>query len=178
MGSLSNRRKRRWSLFLRTWTRYIRRCATGASAFSPWKKHLSTQTSRRDCSCCCVRVLLSLLSPCANIANLLLSRATAREQEIAVRIAAGASRPRLLRQLLIESVTLASVGGIIGLSGAFWAVSVINRALPPNTLAVPQVHPDATVLLFAIAATAVTGLLFGLAPAWRMTRLDINEVLK
>ena len=123
-------------------------------------------------------VAFVLLIACANIANLLLSRATAREQEIAVRIAAGASRPRLIRQLLIESVTLASVGGVIGFAGAFWAVSVINRALPPNTLAVTQVHPDTTVLLFAIAATVVTGLLFGLAPAWRMTRLDINEVLK
>jgi putative ABC transport system permease protein len=119
-----------------------------------------------------------LLIACANIANLLLSRAAAREQEIAVRTAAGATRVRLIRQLLIESVTLASFGGVIGFAGAFWAVGAINRVLTPNTLAVPEVHADATVLLFAIAATAVTGLLFGLAPAWRMTKLDINDVLK
>ena len=119
-----------------------------------------------------------LLIACANIANLLLSRAAAREQEIAVRTAAGASRPRLIRQLLIESVTLASIGGAAGFAGAFWAVRSINRALPPNLLAVPDVHVDATVLCFAVVTTVVTGLLFGLAPAWRMTKLDINDTLK
>ena len=119
-----------------------------------------------------------LLIACANIANLLLSRAAAREQEIAVRTAAGASRARLIRQLLIESVTLASIGGATGFAGAFWAVRSINRALPPNLLAVPDVHVDATVLCFAVVTTVVTGLLFGLAPAWRMTKLDINDTLK
>jgi putative ABC transport system permease protein len=123
-------------------------------------------------------VFFVLLIACANIANLLLSRAVARQQEMAVRTAAGASRTRLIRQLLIESVALASVGGSVGFALAFWAVRAINRAIPPNTLAIPEVHVDATVLLFAVAATVITGLLFGLAPAWRMTRLDINDVLK
>jgi putative ABC transport system permease protein len=123
-------------------------------------------------------VFFVLLIACANIANLLLSRAVARQQEMAVRTAAGASRARLIRQLIIESVVLASIGGIAGLAGAFWAVRVINRALPPNTLAVPEVHVDAMVLLFAAAATVITGLLFGLAPAWRMSKLDISTVLK
>src|SRR5205814_5888675 len=123
-------------------------------------------------------VFFVLLIACANIAILLLSRAVARQQEMAVRTAAGASRARLIRQLIIESIALASIGGIAGLAGAFWAVRVINRALPPNTLAVPEVHVDATVLLFAAAATVITGLLFGLAPAWRMSKLDISNVLK
>lgn len=119
-----------------------------------------------------------LLIACANIANLLLSRAAARQQELAVRSATGASRARLVRQLLIESVSLSWLGGIAGLGGAFWAVRAINRTLPPNTLPVPEVHLDASVLWFALGMTLLTGLLFGIAPAWRMTNVDLNGVLK
>lgn len=123
-------------------------------------------------------VFFVLLIACANIANLLLSRAVVRQQEMAVRTAAGASRRRLIRQLLIESVALAVVGGGVGVAVAFWAVRAINRALPPTILAIPEVKIDTPVLLFACGLTIVTGLLFGLAPAWRMSKLDINDVLK
>jgi putative ABC transport system permease protein len=121
---------------------------------------------------------LVLLIACANIANLLLSRAAARQHEMATRTALGAGRGRLLRQLLLESVALSSVGGAVGLLGAYGAVRVINRALPPNTLPVPEIHVDAGVLIFAAGLTVATGLIFGIVPAWRMTRTDLNDVLK
>ena len=119
-----------------------------------------------------------LMIACANLANLLLARAASRQQEIATRTALGAGRGRLLRQLLVESVALSSAGGVAGLLGAFWAVHVINGALPPNTLPVPAIHLDLKVLLFAVGLTVVTGLLFGIVPAWRMAKTDLNDVLK
>lgn len=119
-----------------------------------------------------------LLIACANIANLLLARASTREREMAVRTAMGASRTRLLRQLLAESVALAMVGGVAGLTGASWAVHAINRALPPNILPVQGVHLDGAVLSFAIGLTVATGLLFGIAPAWRAAKVNLNDVLK
>src|SRR5581483_8445130 len=123
-------------------------------------------------------VAFVLLIACANIANLLLARATARQKEIAVRTAMGASRPRLLRQLLVESVTLSIIGGAIGLVAALWTVRAINAALPPNLLPIPNVPVDATVLLFGIGVTIVTGVVFGVAPAAHAARADLNETLK
>ena len=119
-----------------------------------------------------------LLIACANLANLLLARAAARQQELATRTALGAGRSRLLRQLLVESVLLSAAGGAAGLLGAYWAVSAINGALPPNTLPVPEIHMDPGVLLFAVGLTLATGLLFGIVPAWRMSKTDLNDVLK
>jgi putative ABC transport system permease protein len=119
-----------------------------------------------------------LLIACANIANLLLARAAARRQEIATRTALGAGRGRLMRQLLIESVVLSCAGGVAGLLGAFWAIRAIQGALPPNTLPTPDIPVDLRVLLFAVGLTVVTGLLFGIVPAWRMTKTDLNDVLK
>jgi putative ABC transport system permease protein len=123
-------------------------------------------------------VAFVLLIACANIANLLLARAAARQREIAVRTAMGASRSRLLRQLLAEALALSFVGGGVGIVGAVWAVRAINVALPPNLLPVPDIHVDGTVLSFAIGLTALTGLLFGLAPAWHAAAVDLNHVLK
>jgi putative ABC transport system permease protein len=119
-----------------------------------------------------------LLIACANIANMLLSRATARQKEMAVRTAIGAARSRLLRQMLVESVALSIVGGIAGVGLAVWTVRLINGVLPPNVLPVPEVHVDAAALLFAFILTVVTGVLFGIAPAWRIANTDLNDVLK
>lgn len=119
-----------------------------------------------------------LLIACANIANMLLSRAAARQKEMAVRTAIGAGRGRLLRQMLVESVILSIVGGTAGVALAFWSVRLINGALPPNALPVPEVHVDGAALLFAFVLTVVTGVLFGIAPAWRISNADLNDVLK
>jgi len=121
---------------------------------------------------------LVLLIACANIANLLLARAAAREKEMAVRVAVGAGRGRLLRQLIVESVALSAAGGAIGLVGAVWAVKAINGALPPNLLPVPDVTIDARVLAFGVGITFGAGLLFGLAPAWHAASPDVSAVLK
>jgi len=123
-------------------------------------------------------VVLVLLIAAANVANLLLSRAAARQKEIAVRIAMGASRLRLLRQLLTESLALSLAGGAAGVAVASWAVRLMNKSLPPNLLPVPNVSVDSTVLLFALGVTAATGLLFGTAPAWQAARTDLNTALK
>jgi len=119
-----------------------------------------------------------LLIACANIANLLLARAAARQREIAIRTAMGASRPRLLRQLLVESLALSLVGGVVGIVGAVWAVRGINAVLPPNLLPIPDVSVDAVVLLFAVGVTVLTGALFGIAPAWHAAKTDLNAMLK
>jgi putative ABC transport system permease protein len=119
-----------------------------------------------------------LLIACANVANLLLARATTRRKEIAVRTAMGASRGRLLGQLLVESLGFSVLGGILGLAIAASMLRVINRTLPPNVLPIPDIPLDATVLFFAVATTLATGLLFGLAPAWQAAKADLNEVLK
>jgi putative ABC transport system permease protein len=123
-------------------------------------------------------VLCVLLIACANIANLLLARAAARQKEIATRTALGASRGGLMAQLLIESLVLSVTGGIIGIVAAVWTVPAVVRALPPNLLPAPDVPIDRTVMAFATGLTALTGLLFGLAPAWRASRADVHAALK
>ena len=115
-----------------------------------------------------------LLIACANVANLLLSRATGRRKEIAVRLAVGATRGRLMRQLLIESLLLAVGGGVLGLAFAYYGVSILTRV---TSLLDPELHfrPSLAVLAFSAGTTALTGLLFGLAPAFRATRMRLAE---
>ena len=125
-----------------------------------------------------VAVVFVLLIACANIANLLLARASTRQKEMAVRTALGATRGRLIRQLLIESVVLAILGGGSGLLVAVGAVRVLTHSLPAGTLPVPDVGVDANVLWFGLALTIATGLLFGLAPAWRIATVKTNDTLK
>jgi putative ABC transport system permease protein len=125
-----------------------------------------------------VAVVFVLLIACANIANLLLSRATSRQKEMAVRTALGATRIRLIRQLLVESVVLSGVGGTAGLIAAWGAVRALTRSLPAGTLPIPDVGIDANVLWFCFTLTVATGILFGLAPALRIASVKTNETLK
>jgi putative ABC transport system permease protein len=125
-----------------------------------------------------VAVVFVLLIACANIANLLLARAATRQKEMAVRTALGATRGRLIRQLLVESVALATLGGGAGLLGAVVAVRVLTRSLPDGTLPFPDVAVDSNVLWFGFALTIATGLLFGVAPAWRIATVKTNDMLK
>ncbi len=121
-----------------------------------------------------------LLIACANIANLLLARATGRQKEIAVRLAMGATRGRIVGQLLIETLSLSALGGILGLALAFWADKALMAVYLPsdsNALNISAV-PDFRILLFTLAVSVVTGVIFGLAPALQSTRPDVGRTLK
>ncbi len=118
-----------------------------------------------------------LLIACANVANLLLTRALRRQREIAIRLALGVSRTRLVRQLVTESVILAVTGGVTGLLVAHWGGGVIRRFLLPGISAL-DTPLDTRVLLFTLAATLITGLLCGLAPALQGSRPDLTSSLK
>jgi predicted permease len=121
---------------------------------------------------------LLLLITCANVANLLLARGQARAREIAVRLAMGAGKGRLVRQLFIESILLGLMGGVLGVALAFWGsrslLALMASGRNPVTL---SVHPDLAVLAFAIAVSLLTAVVFGVLPAWRATDVDPSRAL-
>jgi putative ABC transport system permease protein len=123
-------------------------------------------------------VVLVLLIGCTNMTNLLLARAAQRRKEIAVRLALGAGRWRLLRQLLLESLLLAGGGGLAGLLLAFWATALLTKLLPAEVREFVTLNIDRTVLVFSLVVAVGTGLLFGLAPAWQLANSDSAGVLK
>ena len=123
-------------------------------------------------------VVFVLLIACANIANLLLARATARHKEFAVRTALGASRWRIIRQLLTESLLLSLMGGALGLMLSVWLTKLLIAISPPNSPRFDEIRPDTRVLIFTITLTVVTGLVFGLAPALQASRSDLTKGLK
>ncbi|MEK6323113.1 MAG: ABC transporter permease [Acidobacteriota bacterium] len=122
---------------------------------------------------------LVLLLACTNLANLLLARATERRKEIAIRLAIGANRSRLVRQLLTESVLLATLGGVLGLGLAYWLVDAMMSFKPPIDIPLStELHIDYRVLLFTAAVSVLTGVVFGLLPALQATNPDLVPALK
>jgi predicted permease len=119
-----------------------------------------------------------LLIACANVANLMLARAASRQREIAVRIALGAGRLRLARQLLTESTLVAIAGGAAGLFIAYWATSVVVGSASASVPRIGDVSVDRWVLAYTLGISLLTGILFGMFPAWQLTHTDVNESIK
>jgi putative ABC transport system permease protein len=118
-----------------------------------------------------------LLIACVNVANLLLCRSAARQREMAVRTALGAGWSRIIRQLLTESVLLSAAGGVVGLLLGAWGIRVILALSPPNIARLDETALDGRVLLFTVFVSLATGVLFGLAPAWRASRINLTGAL-
>jgi len=147
----------------------------------PLHLNFVTDSTRRNLWLLLGAVGFLLLIGCVNVANLLLARGTSRQREVALRAALGASRSRLFTQFLTESLVLAALGGALGILLATTIIDAITIVMPPVGTMLPSeadIRISVPVLIFTMAVTTVAGLLFGAAPAWQATRLDLNEVLK
>jgi len=149
-----------------------------------WRQSLS-QDSRKALLVLMGAVTAMLLIACANVANLLLSRAATRRRELAIRLALGATRAKVLRQLMTESLLLGLLGGALGLLLAIWGVEALTRLLPQLNFSFQslselrgEIRVDRVALLFTLAVSVLTGLIFGLAPGWQAAKTDVNESLK
>jgi putative ABC transport system permease protein len=150
-----------------------------SASVEPLQNNFLPDTTRRNLWLLLGAVGFVLLIACANVANLLLARGTARQKEIAVRASLGATRSRLFLQFLTENVALAIIGGILGIGLAAAIIKVIIALLPPFMLpSEADVRLSIPVLLFSMTSTILTGLLFGCAPAWQAADLNLSQVMK
>jgi predicted permease len=165
----------KWSAYSRDqFMKGVMHVESAATGYSELRNSFSTALIVLMCM-----VGLVLLIACANVANLLIARALARQKEISVRLSLGASRRQLVRQLLVESMVLATAGGVVGILLAFVMTRGLLTFVPAegNPLRITPT-PDIRILLFTLGVTILTGLLFGLIPAWRASRTDLWTTLK
>jgi predicted permease len=164
-----------WSAYNREQFMKGRLLVTGAAlGFSPLRNDFSTALVVLMCM-----VGLVLLIACANVANLLIARGFMRQKEIAVRLSLGASRGRLVRQLLVESLVLSCAGGIVGLGMAFALTRGLLALVPSQGQPLLiSAYPDPRILTFTLSLTFITGIIFGLLPAWRASRTDPWTTMK